>query len=246
MAAYTIEDIELIRRKSGISYQEAVSLLDYHNGNVARALVDLERNGRIKPDAETRRTSAPTGGSPYSSAGNVSSTGKSGKNGFVDLVSALYRARIKVNKDDTPIINLSALFGIISVIVAPHIVIFGAIASLVLGYKFSFTKSDKAFEGENLERMVRSAADNVKSSVNDFTRGFQNGVNGEAQSTQQQSAAQPAADNRSYYTARPTATASAAYTSSCPTLNVPVQVESQDGSVTVEGDAEGFTSATIE
>lgn len=36
MASYTIEDIELIRRKSGISYQEAVSLLDYHNGNVAR------------------------------------------------------------------------------------------------------------------------------------------------------------------------------------------------------------------
>ena len=34
MASYTIEDIELIRRKSGISYQEAVSLLDYHNGNV--------------------------------------------------------------------------------------------------------------------------------------------------------------------------------------------------------------------
>ena len=51
MASYTIEDIELIRRKSGISYQEAVALLDYHNGNVARALVDLERNGRIKPES---------------------------------------------------------------------------------------------------------------------------------------------------------------------------------------------------
>lgn len=244
MAAYTIEDIELIRRKSGISYQEAVSLLDYHNGNVARALVDLERNGRIKPDAETRRAAAQSS-TPYSASGNVSSSAKSGKNGFVDLVSAFYRARIKVNKDDTPIINLSALFGIISVIVAPHIVIFGAIASLVLGYKFSFSKSDKAFEGENLERMVRSAADNVKSSVGDFARGFQNGVNGEAQSAPQ-SAAQPAADDRSYYTARPAATASAAYSSTCPTLNVPVQVESQDGSVTVEGDAEGYSSATIE
>ena len=33
MASYTIEDIELIRRKSGISYQEAVSLLDYHNAH---------------------------------------------------------------------------------------------------------------------------------------------------------------------------------------------------------------------
>ena len=49
MERYTIQDIEFIRRKSGISYQEAVALLDYHNGNVTRALVDLERNGRIKP-----------------------------------------------------------------------------------------------------------------------------------------------------------------------------------------------------
>ena len=63
MAAYTIEDIELIRRKSGISYQEAVALLDYHNGNVARALVDLERNGRIKEGSE-----APKQKSPFSSA----------------------------------------------------------------------------------------------------------------------------------------------------------------------------------
>ena len=58
MASYTIEDIELIRRKSGISYQEAVSLLDYHNGNVARALVDLERNGPLKPDAAARARAA--------------------------------------------------------------------------------------------------------------------------------------------------------------------------------------------
>ena len=55
MASYTIEDIELIRKKSGISYQEAVALLDYHNGNVARALIDLERNGRIQSDEPQQR-----------------------------------------------------------------------------------------------------------------------------------------------------------------------------------------------
>ena len=56
MSGYTLEDIDIIRRKSGISYQEAVALLDYHNGNVARALVDLERSGKLKPEEpETRR-----------------------------------------------------------------------------------------------------------------------------------------------------------------------------------------------
>ena len=48
MEPYTIEDIELLRQKSGLSYQEAVALLDYHNGSVARALIDLEKHGRLK------------------------------------------------------------------------------------------------------------------------------------------------------------------------------------------------------
>ena len=50
MEAYTIEDIETIRKKSGLTYQEAVALLDYHNGSLARALIDLEKNGRLKED----------------------------------------------------------------------------------------------------------------------------------------------------------------------------------------------------
>ena len=50
MASYTIEDIEILRKKSGMTYQEAVALLDYHDGNLARALIDLEKNGRLKEE----------------------------------------------------------------------------------------------------------------------------------------------------------------------------------------------------
>ena len=243
MAAYTIEDIELIRSKSGISYQEAVSLLDYHNGNVARALVDLERNGRIKPQpAQKTRTS--TGSAPQSKAANA-------KSGAVDLITKLYRARIKIKKDDVTVLNVSSLCGIAGVVFAPHLMIAGGIASLVLGYKFSFVKDDPEFAGENLERMVRNAADNVKSSVSDFTRGFQDG----AESSKASGCSHPYAPSgsqqptsntteRSYY-ANPTASA-ASYRANVPTMTFPVQVEGQDGSVTVEGDSEGYTSATIE
>lgn len=235
MASYTIEDIELIRSKSGITYQEAVSLLDYHNGNVARALVDLERNGRLKPEAARQHKAA----APKAKSGSAGKP-SSNRSFFLELLSALYRARIKVRKDETAIINLSALFSILAVIVAPHLVIFGAIISLVLGYKFSFSRSDNAFAGENLERMVRSAADNVKASVGDLARSFQ----GSADSAAEEKTAEEVPEQKSYYTARPTATAS--YRPDVPTLNVPVQVESQDGSVTVEGDNEGYTNATIE
>lgn len=234
MATYTIEDIELIRSKSGISYQEALSLLEYHNGNVARALVDLERNGRINPQAARSSTasSTPAGAQKKSGA----------KSGLMDILTKLYRARLKISKDETPVLNMSALFGIAGLIFAPHLLILGAIVSLVLGYKFSFVKSDPAFAGENLERMVRSAADNVKSSVNDFTRGFQEGASGS--STAGQNAAPAGSQNAaqsSYYSAP-----AASYRANVPTMNVPVQVEGQDGSVTVMDDAEGFTSATIE
>ena len=243
MAAYTIEDIELIRRKSGISYQEAVALLEYHNGNVARALVDLERNGRIQPGSAAQ-ASAPAANTAAPQA-QKSST----KSGIVDFLTKLYRARVKITKDETTVINLSALAGIVGLIFAPHMVIAGAIASLVLGYRFSFVKDDPDFAGANLERMVRSAADNVKSSVSDFARGFQNGANAgnSAASCHPYAAEGQSAEanaQRSYYTSSPAASAS--YRASVPTMNVPVQVESQDGSVTVEGDNEGYTSATIE
>ena len=230
MAAYTIEDIELIRRKSGISYQEAVALLDYHNGNVARALVDLERNGRIKEGASTHKEKA-TG---FSATVNGKPVNKST---LMELLHKCFRARVKVRREDTPILNISALFAVLAVLVSPHIVIIGAIIALVLGYKFSFDKHDHAFDGENLERTVRNAAENVKTSVNDFTKGFQSSSEKAADK-----ADEPAAE-RSYYTAkRPEAT----YRPSYPTMNVPVQVESQDGSVTIESDNDGYASATVE
>ncbi|MBQ8202361.1 MAG: DUF4342 domain-containing protein [Clostridia bacterium] len=237
MAAYTIEDIELIRRKSGISYQEAVALLDYHNGNVARALVDLERNGRINTGAEANSTKS-----------NASSSGKSSnKNAVMELITKLYRSRIKINKGTTPILNLSVLFGILSLLISPHLVIIGVIVCLVLGYKFSIDKHDHAFDAENLERMVRNAAENVKTSVGDFARGFQNSSsNSQADASAADAsakAAEMAEDVRSYYAAKP---ASATYRPSAPTLNVPVQVESQDGAVTMESDQDGFNSATVE
>ena len=227
MAAYTIEDIELIRRKSGISYQEAVALLDYHNGNVARALVDLERNGRIKEGAET----------PHRKAGTSSSGGKKlNKSVLMEFVHKCFRARIKVRREETIIINLSALFAALMLLISPHIVVIGAIMALVLGYKFSFDKHDHAFDGENLGSTVRHAADNIKASVNDFTKGFQNPGQGET------TTAETADDDRSYYTQRP----EPVYRPSYPTMNVPVQVESQDGSVTVESDRDGYASATVE
>ena len=230
MAAYTIEDIELIRKKSGISYQEAVALLDYHNGNVARALVDLERNGRIKDAAAEQKNK---------NTSHVNVNVEINKSTVMKLIHKCYRARVKIRREDVVILNVSALFAALSLVISPHLVIIGAIICLVLGYKFSFDKHDHAFDGENLEKTVRNAAENVKHSVNDFTKGFQSATTEKTSATPEE---QPV-EEPSYYSApRP----EPSYRPSCPTMNVPVQVESQDGNVTVESDKDGYASATVE
>lgn len=232
MAAYTIEDIELIRRKSGISYQEAVALLDYHNGNVARALVDLERNGRIKEGGEEKAPNKGHFHAEYKGEPIKKST-------VMELLHKCYRARVKVHRQDTAILNISALFAVVSLLISPHLVILGAILSIILGYKITLDKHDHAFDGENLERTVRHAAENAKNSVSDFARSFQSGED----KANKADKADTADASRSYYSAkRPEPT----YRPSYPTMNVPVQVESQDGSVTIESDSEGYSSATVE
>ncbi|MBQ7304975.1 MAG: hypothetical protein IJW85_02105, partial [Clostridia bacterium] len=132
------------------------------------------------------------------------------------------------------------------------LVLIAAIAILVLGYKVSFNKKDADFAAANLEKMVRNAAENVKSTVSDFAKGFEDNKTDKAAEEAKQEINEAAEDiakgvDRSFYQSNPAATTYyTAYTGSAPTIQVPVQVETQEGSVNVQDDSEGFTNATIE
>ena len=144
MAKYTIEDIEILRQKSGISYEEAVNLLEYHNGSLARALVDLERNGRLK-----------------SGQANSSAT-------FHTLFNKLYRTRLLIRRGETSVLNLSILFLLLVLITAPHILIIGLIASLLLGYRISIHRNAAGFADGDLDDMIHNARSNFQQSVSGF------------------------------------------------------------------------------
>ena len=64
------------------------------------------------------------------------------------LFSFLYRTRILITKDNVTIVNLSILFSLIALLVAPWLVVVGAIVALALGYRFSI---DKKTESGNTE-----------------------------------------------------------------------------------------------
>lgn len=151
MAQYTVEDIEILRQKSGITYEEAVNLLEYHNGSLARSLVDLEKNGRL-----------------HSSKGAAYGTIYVGRGGH--LFNRLYRTRVRVFRGDVTIANISLLFFIFSLLVAAWLVLIGAVVALLLGYRIILERNSAAFSSETLENMVKNAGTNVRSTVSAIAR----------------------------------------------------------------------------
>lgn len=144
VARYTIEDIEILRKKSGITYEEAVNLLEYHDGSLARSLVDLERNGRLKGEGKT----APVSG------------------GFHGVMDFLLRLHLKITKGDTCIVNLNALVMIVAVLAAPYLVLAGIILALVLGYKIRLIRG----AADSVEEMLKTARKNVRETVSRFAQ----------------------------------------------------------------------------
>ena len=259
MAAYSMEDIELIRRKSGITYEEAVSMLDYHNGDVARVLIDLEKNGRLHEMNTTNTTRAPET--------QMNGNKKGGK--FMNFIQKMLRTRIKVRKGDTPIINLSVLFVVgAALLMGLHrafgIAALGLILGLMMGYQINIDNNDEAFTQEKVEKIVRNAADNVKKTVNGISRESNTAVGKKKAEEAAKAAAAPeapAAETVKAETvkaetvkAEPVKDMNAEILQemdrqlngpAVPTIQVPLRSESTDGSVEVTEEGNGYHTATI-
>ena len=210
MAAYTIEDVELLRRKGGMTYQEAVALLEYHDGNLARALIDLEKNGRLKDETAANRSTAKT------AASGSAQKHAEVKEKALNLLQKLYRCRAKVHKGNVTVVNLSVLYAGACLLFAPHITIAGIIIAMILGYRFSFSQMDEDFTSDNLKKMVKNAAENARASVDSVVRSF-------SKETDKKPAEKEV-----------------------PTIQVPVQTDTRDGSVKMDDDEkDGYSSVTI-
>lgn len=91
---------------------------------------------------------------------------KQAKNG--SFFRVMYRTRVRINRGEMPILNLSVLFSLIALLTAPWIVILGLLVALVLGYRISIDKSGAGFENsfeevlENSKRNVRKVFDDEK------------------------------------------------------------------------------------
>jgi hypothetical protein len=113
---YTLDDIETLRSKTGVGYEEAVALLEKYDGDIARALVELEKRGRLNRDGL------------FSGAN---------RDRAEDFLSRWWRigceTRVIVEHKGKTIINFSALFMILALILGWKLILVSAVLALILG-----------------------------------------------------------------------------------------------------------------
>lgn len=123
---YTLNDVETLRDKTGVSYEEAVSLLEKYDGDMTRALIELEKRGELGEK-----------GIKINVNGNAA-----------DILSKLWHkgcdTRLIVERDGERLVNLSVLFMLLALLLGWRLVIVAAILALALGCRVKLVRPDAA------------------------------------------------------------------------------------------------------
>ncbi|MBO4819207.1 MAG: DUF4342 domain-containing protein [Firmicutes bacterium] len=138
----SLEQIELVKDRTGVSYKEAKDALEFANGNVVDAIIYVEEN--INHDYEKESASA------------VDNVVRSVK----DAVRKGNVAKIRIYKGDEVILNVPVTLGAVATIVFPWGVIAAAIASAAAKCKVELVREDGSVVDVN--EKAGKVVDNVK------------------------------------------------------------------------------------
>lgn len=172
----TLEQVERLREKTNVSFEEAKAALDATEGDLLDALIYLERQGKVV---------APANGGGYSSSANVESDGTSESNNnqtnrgesFGDLLKRFGRFCARVinkgnnnffdaEKDGKTIISCPVTALAILLIFFFWVVLPLMIIGLFFGFRYSFRGNDLG--KESINRVMDNAsntAEEIKKSV---------------------------------------------------------------------------------
>jgi NACalpha-BTF3-like transcription factor len=122
---YSIEDVETLRSKAGVSYEEAVSLLDKYDGDLARALIELEKRGQVNGKADLKFDAEE----------------------IVEWVKKMWHkgmnTRVVIERKGETLVNLPVIFLILMLMLGVHAMIVAAVIMLVTGCSVSLRGENK-------------------------------------------------------------------------------------------------------
>ncbi|MEG0238310.1 MAG: DUF4342 domain-containing protein [Clostridium sp.] len=165
MKDITLEMVDQVRERTGVSYEIAKEALTINNGNVLEALIYIENNV-VVPFAEEQNRNAK---SSYEEANEKSETVDELKSWIKDTVEKGNISRIKVKKDDSVLVDVPVNAGIAAAVIAvviPPILAFGVIAAVATKITIEITRCDGSVEIVN--KYVEKAASEAKGKASEF------------------------------------------------------------------------------
>lgn len=168
MKKYTLEDVEFIRTRANVTYDEAIGLLDAYEGDVVRVMAELERSGKLKNAA------------------------KAGESTFWETLKSLarkgYEHRMIIRKEERVIVNFSLIFWAVVTLFAWYIVIPALLLAVIFGYKIGFrtesgTSKDFANMAYTAKENIKKAAGTIRDEFKDAQAGTSSGTAGTSSGT---------------------------------------------------------------
>lgn len=135
-----LANIEYLREKADVSYEEAERILERNDGNVMRALVELERQGRVY--GQTRASGEPTR-ERQQSACDIE-----GVNKTKSFLQRMFATRLVVEKnagdaDPQQVANVPAPYAVVAAVVAPWLMVGTGVAAIVTGHGIRLEKAEQ-------------------------------------------------------------------------------------------------------
>ncbi|GAB6169651.1 DUF4342 domain-containing protein [Clostridium carnis] len=154
----TLEKVDKVKERTGVSYAEAKHALEINNGDVLEAIIYIEKMQGIKPEFEYSGESSQ---SNYETIDEL-------KKWLKELINKGNVTRIRVSKDgkelvDVPV-NAGIAAGVIAIIIPP-ILAFGLIAAVVTQITIEITRADGSVEVVN--KYISKAVDDIKDAASD-------------------------------------------------------------------------------
>lgn len=158
MMEITLENIDKIVARLGVSYQEAKEALVESNGDVLEAIISLEKKGAKNTYAQLKNED----NNEYSYEENTVCSVEDFKTWIKRVIEKGNVSRIRIKKDETVIVDVPVNAGISAMVIAiilPAVLAFGVIAAVATKVTIEITKCDGSVEVVN--KYVKKVADEV-------------------------------------------------------------------------------------
>ena len=124
----TLEKIELVRDRTGVSYKEAKDALEAAEGSVVDAIISIEESIDVGV------------------SGGVTRDVAAKKDELVEKMKSVAKkggvSKIRITRDGETIMNIPLVAGVLGAVLAPYGMIAGAVAALGFKCKIEFVKDD--------------------------------------------------------------------------------------------------------